>query len=422
MNEIFIKKCTSYSLDEIKNAIIAGFDELGGIDKFIQQNEKVLLKPNSLQPSKPEAAIVTHPIFIKAVIQVLKEKTDRIYIGESPGIGNFSTSAAISGLKKIIDEEKVKLIEFVADKEIEIKDKLVLGKFKVDKRLLEMDKIINLPKLKTHTLMQMTLCVKNMFGIIPGLKKLEYHLKANQDRMHFAKILLDVYRAMPPHFNIVDGILAMEGDGPGTGGIPVNLGIIIMGENGLAIDRVIPELVGVDPFRIWTNKIYKEYINNNNDIKYRVLGDNAGVIKKFIMPPNEMHTGLFGHLIGVFRNFTLSKPVFIKEKCINCMICVKNCPANALIYIPKNSSTQNSNENYKSELDNNVKVKRFSPLSFIRNFIKRKNKFQKDSLHKDEETGIICDYNKCIRCFCCHELCPGNAILIKKPFLRVFSK
>ncbi len=373
MNEIFVKKCISYNLEEIKKILKDGFEALGGIEKFVKKNEKVLLKPNLLAPSKPESAIVTHPVFIKAVIQILKEITNNIYIGEAPGVGSFSTGASIIGLKKIIEEEKIQLIEFVPDKEIEVKDKLVFGKFMVDKRLLEMDKIINLPKLKTHGLMQMTLCIKNMYGIIPGLKKLEYHAKANQDKTQFAKILIDIYRAMPPHFNIVDGILAMEGDGPGTAGIPVNLGIVIMGENGFAIDRFIPELVGVDPFRVWTNKIYRQYVNNNKDIEYRIIGENPGVIKKFILPPDEERSGLFGFLIKILRNLTLLKPVFLKEKCTGCQICVKHCPVNVLIY-------------------------------------------------KGKDNGIICNYNKCIRCFCCHELCPDKAILIKKPFLRIFSK
>lgn len=373
MNNVFIKRCLTYDLEKIKKIIKLGFEKLGGIEKFIKPNEKILLKPNSLQPSKPETAIVTHPIFIKAVIQVLKEKTDKIYIGESPGVGSFATGVAVSGLKKIIEEEKVTLIELAGDKEIEIKDKLIFGKFPVDKRLFEMDKIINLPKLKTHVLMQMSLCIKNMFGIIAGLKKLEYHAKVNQDRIQFAKILVDIYRAMPPYFNIVDGILAMEGDGPGTAGIPVNLGVIIMGENGFAVDRVIPGLVGVDPFRIYTNKVYKEFINNHKDLEFKILGDNPGIIKKFTMPVDEQRPGLFGYFIKIIRNFSLSKPVFVKEKCSGCKICVKHCPVNVLVY-------------------------------------------------KGKEKGIICNYNKCIRCFCCHELCPENAILIKKPFLRIFSK
>ncbi|MCX8094435.1 MAG: DUF362 domain-containing protein [Candidatus Goldbacteria bacterium] len=373
MNNIYVRRCLSYNLEEIKKTIKIGFEELGGIDKFIKKDEKILLKPNSLQPSKPETAIVTHPVFIKAVIQVLKEKTDKIYIGESPGVGSFATGAAISGLKKVIEEENIKLIEFVPNIEIEIKDKLVFGKFMIDKRLLEMDKIINLPKLKTHVLMQMSLCVKNMYGIIPGLKKLEYHARADHDRIQFAKILVDIFRAIPPHFNIVDGILAMEGEGPGTSGIPVNLGLIIMGENGFAVDRVIPEFIDVDPYRIYTNRVYKEYINKNKDIEYKILGENPGVLKRFVMPPDEERRGLFGYLIRLLRNWTLSKPIFIKEKCTGCQVCVKHCPVTALLY-------------------------------------------------KGKDIGIICDYNKCIRCFCCHELCPEKAISIKKPFLKIFSK
>lgn len=372
MNNIYVQKCLSYNLEEIKNVIISGFEALGGIEKFIKKDEKVLLKPNFLQPAKPETAIITHPVFIKAVIQVLKKKTEKIYIGDSPGVGSFLTAATVSGLKKVIDEENIKIIEFVPDTEIKLKDKLVFEKFLIDKRLLEMDKIINLPKLKTHVLMQMTLCIKNMFGIISGFKKLEYHAKANQDRIQFAKILIDIYRVIPPNFNIVDGILAMEGEGPGTSGKPVNLGLIIMGENGFAIDRVIPEFVGVDPFRIYTNRIYKEYINNNKDIEFNIIGEKISVIKRFVMPPDEQRSSVFGFLVKVLRDVTLSKPLFIKEKCTGCNICVKHCPVNALIY-------------------------------------------------KGKDKGIICDYNKCIRCFCCHELCPAKAISIKKPLLKFFK-
>ncbi|MBP7791801.1 MAG: DUF362 domain-containing protein [Candidatus Goldbacteria bacterium] len=372
-NNVYVKRCASYTLEEIKNVIKSGFDELGGIEKFIKKDERVLLKPNSLQPARPDTAIVTHPVFIRAVIQVLKEITDKIYVGESPGTGSFRMGATVSGVKKVVEEEKVEFIDFVADKEIEIKDKLIFGKFMVDKRLLEMDKIINLPKIKTHTLMQMSLCVKNMFGIIPGMKKLEYHAKSKQDRTLFAKILIDIYRAFPPHFNIVDGILSMEGDGPGTAGIPVNLGVIIMGENGFVIDRFIPEITGVDPFRVWTNKIYRQYVNGNKDIEFKILGENPGVIKKFIMPPDEHIKGLLWKLTQTFRGVMLVKPVFNKKKCTGCQICVKHCPENAIVY-------------------------------------------------KGRDNGIICDYDKCIRCFCCHELCPENAISIRKPFLRIFGR
>jgi len=366
--DIVLKNCGDYDLEEIKKTLKQGFELLGGLDKFIKKGEKVLLKPNALLPVGPETAVVTHPVFVKAVIQVIKEQTQKIFIGESPGAGNYRMAAAASGVKKVAEEEKAVIIDFKGNAPVKNPDKLVYGEFMLDKRLLEMDKIINLPKLKTHALMQMTLCVKNMYGIIGGLKKLDYHAKAEKDKILFAKVLVDIYRTKPPDFNIIDGITAMEGDGPGTGGKPVNLGIVIMGADGFAIDRMVPELVGADPYRVYTNRVYRDFVNNGKEAVYNVLGGEVKVIKKFEMPPDISRAGMFGFFINLLRDYFTTKPKFHADRCTGCLVCVKHCPVKALEYTGK-------------------------------------------------KKGIKCDYKKCISCFCCHEMCPDNAVSIKKPLI-----
>ncbi len=371
MSDIIIKKCGRYDTAEIKEKIREGFERLGGLDKYIKTGEKVLLKPNALVPVKPETAVVTHPVFVRAVIQLAREKTDKIFIGESPGAGKYGYAASVTGVKKAAEEEGAEIIDFKADTDVVRKEKIIYNKFRLDKRLLEMDKIINLPKLKTHSLMQMTLCVKNMYGIIPGLKKLEYHANAERDKEIFAAALIDVYRACPPAFNIMDGITAMEGDGPGTGGTPVDLGVIIMGEDGFAIDAMVPGLVGADPDRVYTNAVYKKRAKSGAAPVYRVIEGEEKLIKKFKMPPDISRKGFFGFFIGFLKEHALARPAFDPEKCTACGICISHCPVNALTFGEKK---QGYNE-------------------------------------------IKCDYKKCISCFCCHEMCGENAVRIKKRFL-----
>lgn len=376
MSKVVIKKCAEYDLALVKQKIKEGLDLIGGIGAFVKKDEKVLLKVNSLMPVMPETGIITHPVVIQAVIQIVKEQTKNIFVGDSGGFGSFSSAAAKAGTKKICDDEGVQVMDFKPDKKIEVKDRLAYSSFVIDSRVDEMDKIINLCKLKTHQLMYMTLCVKNMYGIIPGLKKVEYHATAGRDRYLFASMLVDLFRTKTPALNIVDGILGLEGNGPGTDGEPVKLGYLVIGEDGFAVDRVIPPLVGVNPDKVYTNAVYKEAILKGREPAIEILGDDPkSVYKKIKTPPDESMRpkGAFSALINVIKDNATAKPWFVKSRCTGCKICVTHCPVNALEY-------------------------------------------------KGKEKGVICDYSLCIRCFCCHEMCPDHAIDTKRGFLSFLIK
>jgi len=375
MDEVVIKKCSDYNLDEIKIKIEQGFELLGGISKYIKKGEKVLLKPNSLSPSPVDSAVTTHPVFLRAVIQVIKKQTDRIFVGDSPSVGSYSSASKKTGMLPVIKEEGVQIVEF-RDETYEIfsTEKLAYRSFKIDPVIKEMDKIINLPRIKTHSLMVMTMCVKNMFGLIPGMRKVEFHLKAGHDKMLFAKMLVDLNTARPPDLNILDGIIGMEGNGPGADGDPVNIGVILMGKNSFAVDTAAATLVGVDPYSIYTNDVYRKYMLKRNDIEYYIKGDRIeGVLKKIRVPDTDVKSNAPVFLFNFAKDMITTKPVYLKEKCTGCLICVKHCPVSALRY-------------------------------------------------EGKKKGIICDYNKCIRCFVCHEVCPERAITIKKPLLAFIFK
>ncbi len=371
---VVIKKCKDYISEKIQKEIEEGLLFLGGIEKFVNCDEKVLIKVNSLSASKPETAVNTHPEFLRAVIKIVKKQTNNIYVGDSPAPGNsFKSAAYKNGMLKVIEEENVKLVEFKEEIEIESKTKLAYKKFKVDSIIKNVDKIINLPKLKTHTLMYLTLCVKNMFGIIPGMKKPEFHLKAGRDKELFAKMLIDLYFSREPDLNIVDGIYGVEGNGPGTGGSPVKTGIILIGKNGFAVDEAAVEITGLDLNMIWTNIIYKKEILKKEKIEYEIKGEKReNVLKKIQPPATDIKSSIPDFLYKFAKDIGVNKPVFIKEKCTGCLKCVNICPAKALTY--------------------------------------------------EKGKGVKCDYKKCIRCFVCHEICPERAIDVKKSIFSFIFK
>jgi uncharacterized protein (DUF362 family)/NAD-dependent dihydropyrimidine dehydrogenase PreA subunit len=372
---VVIKKCGTYGLEEIKAALRSGFELLGGIDKFVKKDEKVLLKVNCLFPAEPEKAVTTHPVFLKAVVQLLKGQTGNIIIGDSPGFGNFSGSKK-TGYIQVAQEEGVQLVDFKDDGEIRNTAAAVYKNFKVTDYVNKVDKIINLPKLKTHGLMYMTLAVKNMFGIVAGTGKPAYHMKAGRDRLIFAQMLVDLYHAKPPVLNIMDGIIGMEGNGPG-GGDPVNTGVIILAQNGFALDYVAPQIVGLNPDRVYTNAVYRKDFLGGKAMEVEIKGDSLESAKyrgSFKPTPDSGETMNRGFLFGIFGKFMKDqitpKQIYIKEKCTGCLSCVKACPVDALVY-------------------------------------------------DKEKKMVICDYEKCIRCFICQEICPEKAIVIKEP---IFGK
>ncbi len=378
---VVIKKCGAYALDDVQKKIEEGLQLIGGIENFIKENEKVLIKVNCLFPAEPEKAVTTNPVFLQAVVRILKKKTKNIIIGDSPGFGNFAASKK-TGYREVAQAEGVELVDFKDDGEIKNEKGMLYKTFRVTDYVNKVDKVINLPKLKTHGLMYMTLCVKNMLGTVAGTGKPAYHMRAGRDKILFAQMLVDLFMAKPPVLNIVDGIIGMEGNGPG-GGEPVKTGVIVMGADGFAVDHVVPQIVGLNPDRLYTNAVYRKYILGGKSPDVEIRGDSikdaayAGKFKPVADAAEDsgkMNRGFFGFMYKSAKDTITPKQVYIKSKCTGCLSCVKACPVDALVYDKKGKR-------------------------------------------------IICDYDKCIRCFICQEICPEKAIEIKYPLMgKVLSK
>jgi uncharacterized Fe-S center protein len=217
------------------------------------------------------------------------------------------------------------------------------------------DLVINLPKLKTHTQMLLTLGVKNIFGCIVGMRKPEWHFRTGIDRERFAELLVRVYAAVRPSITILDGILAMEGQGPGRGGAPRELGIVMASTDAVALDIAVCRMLGVREQDLLTNKVAMQ-MRLGADID---IDGKLPAVRDMKFP--EMTPLVFGPkaLHGFMRRRLVQRPVCDASLCRHCGECWRYCPANAIT---------------------------------------------------PELKGLSFDYDKCIRCYCCIEVCPYGAL------------
>lgn len=374
--QVAIVKAGSYNDNHVYKDIKNAVDLLGGINRFVKKGNKVLLKPNLLSAKPPEAGITTHPAVIKAVAKLVMEAGAIPFIGDSPGgrAINFEKVAGITGMKQAADELGIKLVEFRNSVELSAANGGIFKKLNVAKEAVDADVIINLPKLKTHVQMFLTLGVKNMFGCIIGLQKAQWHFKAGVDRKYFAAMLLELYSLLKPSLTIVDGIVAMEGDGPGSAGKLRNLGLVFAGTDAVALDTVICNALGIKEDDLPILAAAKEKgIGITEMEKIDLLGERLKdiSINDFIRP--KMIDVMFGPnlLKKFFMNNITSKPIEDRKMCTLCSKCIEACPTDII-------SIQNKR------------------LEF--------------------------NYDKCIRCFCCLEVCPEGAMQVKQgPLLKLFS-
>ncbi len=366
MSKVALKRCPDYDPEKVYKSVAESIEVLGGISSFINKGERVLLKPNLLSAKPVEKAVTTHPVVIEAVIRLVKEFGANPFIGDSPGIGSAGQVAAKSGIKEVAERYGIEIVNLSDGIQVENHKGKVFKRFDVSRSAFEADAIINIPKLKTHSMMTMTLGVKNLFGCVPGKRKVSWHFEAGHDKMAFAKMLVELYQLLHPRLTILDGIVGMEGDGPGSG-IPREMGIIAASADAVAMDMVISRMVGLDPDRLPTILAAKELGVGETDIdKIETIGDAAGMVfEDFIFPETtepRFVTWIPGFVKKHMDQALTSRPTVNHDLCKLCNICVNACPPQVMKITDK----------------------------------------------------LTINYDDCIRCYCCHELCPEGAIDIKK--------
>lgn len=217
-----------YDQQMVTEAVRKGFELLGGVERFVGREEQVLLKPNMLSRSLPQRAITTHPMVLEAVIRVLQDEgISHLSYGDSPGHPGTTAEKCAEGCGFAEPAARlgVPFADFDHGSTVLFPDGKRAHSFYLCNGVQQADCIINLCKMKTHALERITGAVKNMYGCILGLNKGAGHV-SYPDSEVFAEMLVDLNRCVKPRLHIMDGITAMEGNGP-TSGTPVDMKVML---------------------------------------------------------------------------------------------------------------------------------------------------------------------------------------------------
>jgi len=327
----------------------------------IQKNSRVLIKPNLLAPASPDRAMLTHPLIVRAVVEYVLERGGLPQVSDSPAMGTFDKVMRESGITEALQGLAVECRPFKESVSVNVGPPF--QKIEIAADAMNADIVINLPKLKTHTQMLLTLGVKNIFGCIVGMRKPEWHFRTGIDRERFAELLVRIYSAVKPAITILDGILAMEGQGPGKGGRPRALDIVMASNDAVALDMTVCRMLGIGEDELPTNRVAARMglmpgkIAIDGELP-TVMDMQFPAMSPLVFGPKGLH--------GFMRKHLVQRPVCNAALCRHCGECWRYCPAKAI---------------------------------------------------EPQINGLKFDYDKCIRCYCCVEVCPYGALSAQETML-----
>ncbi|GAB4536105.1 MAG: DUF362 domain-containing protein [Pleurocapsa sp.] len=249
MPKVSLIRAQSYDLTELKTAIAHLLKPFGGMKAIVKKGDKVLLKPNLLTASRPTKECITRPEIVYCVAQLVQEAGGKPFLGDSPAFGSALGVAKANGYLPLCEELNLPIIEFKGKRYQTESDNF--NHLRLSKEAMDADVVINLPKVKSHMQLTMTLGVKNLFGCVPGKMKAWWHMEAGKDADRFGEMLVETARAIAPNLTIIDGIVGHEGNGP-SGGEPRELGILGASTEVFALDRAFIEILNVDPMLVPT--------------------------------------------------------------------------------------------------------------------------------------------------------------------------
>ncbi|MFW5746583.1 MAG: DUF362 domain-containing protein [Nanoarchaeota archaeon] len=350
MKKVGLVGCGSYA--HVAQAIKKAIQHIG-FDLSAFENKNVLLKPNLLRPEHPEKAVTTHPEVVRAMIKIVRAHGGRVSVGDSPAVSTAQNVAKKCGILQVCQEHDVPFVD--------LKTPSTRNGFHVAKELERFDLIVNLPKIKTHILTGMTCAAKNLYGCMPGKFKGAGHLMHPSD-LGFAELVVRFAQHINPVLTVVDGIVGMEGNGPGNG-TPRDVGVIVASTDAFAADEIVRRIIDLDVKEISTSIIVRK---RNLLPSLELLGDpidhyvQEGYVRarsRFLRYPRSLQR--------MRKRLFEKRPACDHATCILCRRCIKICP-NEVISV--------------------------------------------------QDKKLRFDYSRCIHCFCCHEICPVDAIDLKRPW------
>lgn len=366
MSKVAIVRCESYDETTVEAAVRKGIDLLGGVTQYAKPGEKILFKPNWIVAAPPEKCATTHPAVFRAVCRIFSETGATLTYGDSPGRHSPELASRETGFKAVADEFGLTLADFKNGKEIKYSAGGADKVFTFSDGVLEADGVVSLPKLKTQGFLKLTGAVKNQFGYIPGMLKSRYH-GLLPEPVDFARMLVDINLYKKPRLFIMDGIVGMDGNGP-MNGDPIKMNVLLFSADPIALDAAVCRIIDLNPEYSYTiTEGEKAGLGSYHDIE--LVGD---PIEGFLAPQFNVSRGpVVNFNISAPRGGHTSfmpKPYLVEELCKKCGVCVQMCPVE--------SKAINWRDGDKSK-------------------------------------APAYDYDICIRCFCCQELCPEGAIKIK---------
>lgn len=384
---VALTRCDVYDTERLEGIILDMLEKLGIAHMF--DGKKVAVKPNLVMKTGPERAATTHPAVLEAMLRVLSGRADQVVIAESPGglyteqilRANYRTC----GVAEVAERCGVKLNFDVTHRTLEAKDGKTSKLFDIITPIADADVIVNLAKLKSHALTGYSGAVKNYFGTVPGVTKFEMHARF-PDYNDFGSMLADLcemHITGKPTFNLLDGIVAMEGNGP-TGGTPRKLDCLIGGVNPFCVDIAGSYIIGAEGVIMLEEGIKRGFCPRTAG-ELNLISDegiDAFFVPDFVKPDTARRGGssllarlptMFG---GRLNSWLQPKPVIDTKRCVGCGECERSCPAHTI------------------------------EMRKVKN---GKNKAR----IKDGD---------CIKCYCCQELCPFKAVKIRKnPLIRLIG-
>ncbi len=370
--KVYVSTLRDYDKEQTAAVLTPLLDHLLGenaIDKGALAGKTVLLKPNLLAGREAEAGITTHPVFVSTCASYFRALGANVVIADSPGgVYNKMTLESIykaTGLKEAAEQSGATLNFDVTAEEIRRKDISPLA-FHIITPILRADLVVNLARLKTHALCEISAAVKNLFGAIPGLQKPEQHARFPK-RADFAAMLCDLCLVCAPQINIIDGVRGMEGNGP-AGGTLRDVGVVLGSVNPFAADLAASFVMGFESDEVGTvRESVRRGLCPTSVKDLDLVGEELSSFAAKFKRPDGTVGGLLKQLPSMFggrvQKFLEPRPTVDTHKCIGCGICAKNCPVSTIQI-------------------------------------------------KDGKAHI--ESKACIKCYCCQEFCPIKAIKVKR--------
>lgn len=375
-SKVVLLPCGEYDEEKVYTLLKQGLYLVGGVEALIPKDAKILLKPNLLKRAEVEKAVITHPVVVGAFARILRENGyEQIVLADSCGHGTTQAVIRGTGMDTYLEKYQIPAIDYLEGIKVDYPQGIQAKEFILPKELLEQNCVISLSKMKTHALERITGAVKNSYGFVYGFHKAKGHTQY-PSADSFARMLIDLNKCVAPKLYVMDGIVAMEGNGPGSGD-PVQMSVMLMSTDPVALDSVFSRLVYLKPEMVPTNYHGEKMgLGTWKEEEITLLTPDGEIsmseaVKRYGNPQfnvdrTEVRKNIWTRMAGALNIFQ-KKPYIEADKCVRCGICVQSCPV---------------------------------PGKAV-DFRKGKGK------------PPVYDYKKCIRCFCCQEMCPQKAIKVK---------